>query len=74
MMIYGLSQTSGVERTLDVQRTEAGVRLQARDAKGGEQLAYFKGGFGQSQIVATSDRGENRANPQIPWPEVQPEA
>ncbi len=35
MLIYGLSQTSGIERTLDVQRTEAGVRLQARDAKGG---------------------------------------
>src|SRR6478735_1391354 len=32
MMIYGLSQTSGVERTLTVEPSPAGVRLQSRDS------------------------------------------
>ena len=31
MTIYGLSQTTGAERTLDVERTAAGVRLHSRD-------------------------------------------
>jgi hypothetical protein len=31
MVIYGLSPTSGAERTLDVQKTAAGVRLHSRD-------------------------------------------
>lgn len=32
MMIYGLSQTTGVERTLTVDASSAGVRLQSRDS------------------------------------------
>jgi hypothetical protein len=31
MKIYGLSQTTGVERTLDVEKTPAGVLLHSRD-------------------------------------------
>ena len=31
MTIYGLSQSSGAERTLDVERTAAGVLLHSRD-------------------------------------------
>jgi hypothetical protein len=31
MTIYGLSQTTGAERTLDVGRTAAGVRLRSSD-------------------------------------------
>src|SRR5438067_13073968 len=33
MTIYGLSQTSGVERTLDVDKTAAGVLLHSRDGE-----------------------------------------
>ena len=33
MTIYGLSPTTGAERTLDVSRTAAGVRLHSRDAE-----------------------------------------
>jgi hypothetical protein len=31
MTIYGLSPTSGVERTLELERTAAGVLLHSRD-------------------------------------------
>jgi hypothetical protein len=34
MMIYGLSQTTGVERTLTVEASPAGVRLQTREGGG----------------------------------------
>jgi hypothetical protein len=33
MTIYGLSQTNGVERTLDVEKTAAGVLLHSRDGE-----------------------------------------
>jgi hypothetical protein len=34
MTIYGLSQTTGRERTLEVERTPAGVLLHSRDEEG----------------------------------------
>jgi hypothetical protein len=34
MTIYGLSQTTGIERTLEVDATSAGIRLHSRDEDG----------------------------------------
>ena len=59
MTIFGLSQTNGAERTLDAERTAAGLRLRSSDGKGnrdGDAIQVDGGAL----IAALIDRPADR--------------
>jgi hypothetical protein len=63
MTIYGLSQTTGAERTLDVGRTAAGVRLRSSDGTSdldGDAIQVDGGALIAALIDGPADRSTIR--------------